>query len=53
MLVTHKAIEAMADAGCIGMKFGVESANPEILKRLRKPLKPDRVQQVVVRLGDG
>ena len=33
MAVTERAIDAMAKAGCIGMKFGVESADPEVLKR--------------------
>lgn len=47
MRVTEKAVAAMAGAGCIGMKFGLESANPEVLKKLRKPVKPDRVKEVV------
>jgi radical SAM superfamily enzyme YgiQ (UPF0313 family) len=47
MAVTEKAIEAMARAGCIGMKFGVESANTEVLRKLRKPLKIAKVRDVV------
>jgi radical SAM superfamily enzyme YgiQ (UPF0313 family) len=47
MAVTEKAIDAMARAGCIGMKFGVESANAEVLRRLRKPVKIDKVRDVV------
>ena len=47
MAVTRKSIDAMADAGCIGMKFGLESANPDVLKVLRKPVKTDRVHEVV------
>lgn len=46
MAVTHKAVDAMADAGCIGMKFGIESVNPAVLKKLRKPIKPNRVKEV-------
>lgn len=46
MAVTEKAIDAMAAAGCIGMKFGVESANKEVLKKLRKPVKIDKVRKV-------
>lgn len=46
MAVTEKAIEAMARAGCIGMKFGVESADTEVLKKLRKPIKIDKVRKV-------
>lgn len=47
MAVTERAIDAMASAGCIGMKFGVESANKEVLKKLRKPVKLDKVRKVV------
>jgi anaerobic magnesium-protoporphyrin IX monomethyl ester cyclase len=47
MAVTERAIDAMANAGCIGMKFGVESADPEVLKKLRKPIRIEKVRQVV------
>jgi anaerobic magnesium-protoporphyrin IX monomethyl ester cyclase len=46
MAVTERAVDAMARAGCIGMKFGVESADPEVLKKLRKPVRLDKVRQV-------
>lgn len=49
MAVTDRAIDAMADAGCIGMKFGVESANKDVLKKLRKPVKVERVRKVAER----
>jgi len=42
----QEMIDAMADAGCVGMKFGVESAAPQILQRLGKPVDLDRVRQV-------
>ncbi len=42
----EEMIDAMADAGCVGMKFGVESAAPRILERLGKPVDLDRVRQV-------
>ncbi len=47
MAVTERSVDAMARAGCIGMKFGVESADPEVLKKLRKPVKIDKVRNVV------
>lgn len=47
MAVTERAIDAMARAGCIGMKFGIESADPEVLKALRKPIRTEKVRQVV------
>jgi radical SAM superfamily enzyme YgiQ (UPF0313 family) len=46
MFVDREMLEAMAKAGCIGMKFGVESANPEILKAIGKPLNLDKARQV-------
>jgi radical SAM superfamily enzyme YgiQ (UPF0313 family) len=47
MAVSERSIDAMASAGCIGMKFGVESADPEVLKKLRKPIKLEKVRKVV------
>jgi anaerobic magnesium-protoporphyrin IX monomethyl ester cyclase len=46
MAITRRAVDAMAGAGCVGMKFGVESADAEVLRRARKPVKPDRVLEV-------
>lgn len=42
----EEMIEAMADAGCIFMKFGVESGNRKILENTGKPLDPDRAVQI-------
>ncbi len=47
MYVTYETLKIMGEAGCIGMKFGVESANPEILKRIGKPLDLEKAKQVV------
>jgi radical SAM superfamily enzyme YgiQ (UPF0313 family) len=47
MAVTERAIDAMARAGCIGMKFGVESADPDVLKKLKKPIQIEKVRKVV------
>lgn len=47
-------LTAMADAGCIGIKFGLESADPEVLKRISKPLNLDKVKEIIpvaTRLG--
>lgn len=52
MAVTDRAIDAMAAAGCIGMKFGVESANKDVLKKLRKPVKIERVRKVAERCAE-
>jgi anaerobic magnesium-protoporphyrin IX monomethyl ester cyclase len=47
MATDEETLEAMARAGCIGMKFGLESADPEVLRRINKPVKLDRVERVV------
>lgn len=46
MISDKSMIDAMADAGCIGMKFGVESGNSQILKHIQKPVKFDKLRQV-------
>ena len=38
MVTDKEMVEAMADAGCIGIKFGVESGSREILKHIEKPV---------------
>ena len=47
MVTDEETLTRMARAGCIGMKFGLESADPEVLKRINKPVKLDRVHLVV------
>jgi radical SAM superfamily enzyme YgiQ (UPF0313 family) len=37
----------MARAGCIGMKLGIESANSRVLEQARKPIRLDKVRNVV------
>jgi anaerobic magnesium-protoporphyrin IX monomethyl ester cyclase len=54
MATDVETLERMARAGCIGMKFGLESADPTVLKRIGKPIKLDRVRlvaQTAQRLG--
>ncbi|GFK95203.1 2-hydroxyethylphosphonate methyltransferase [Fundidesulfovibrio magnetotacticus] len=46
MFVDREMLEAMAGAGCIGMKFGVESADASILKAIGKPLDLAKAKQV-------
>ncbi|HUC84347.1 MAG TPA: radical SAM protein [Candidatus Acidoferrales bacterium] len=46
MATDEETLERMARAGCIGMKFGLESADPVVLKRIGKPIKLDRVHLV-------
>ncbi len=47
-------METMADAGCIGIKFGLDSADAEVLRATDKPLKVSNIEPLVnaaVRLG--
>lgn len=40
-------LEKMAEAGCIGLKFGLDSADSEVLRKSNKPLKVSRVDGLV------
>ena len=40
-------LEAMKKAGCVAIKFGVESASPEILRNINKHVNLDDVRRVV------
>ncbi|MFK7893499.1 MAG: radical SAM protein [Granulosicoccus sp.] len=40
-------LEKMASAGCIGIKFGLDSADSEVLRTTNKPLKVSRVHNIV------
>jgi anaerobic magnesium-protoporphyrin IX monomethyl ester cyclase len=54
MVTDEETLAGMARAGCIGMKFGLESADPVVLKRINKPIDLDRVRHVAAvarRLG--
>ena len=34
---TDEVVAAAAESGCIGLNIGMESGNPEILKKIKKP----------------
>lgn len=42
-------LEKMADAGCVGIKFGLDSADSDVLRNTNKPLKVSRVNEIVKR----
>ncbi|MCP3955326.1 MAG: radical SAM protein [Desulfobacterales bacterium] len=46
MNVDEEMFRAMAAAGCIFMKFGVESGSRRVLRNIGKPLKPERAVDV-------
>lgn len=43
----EKLISRLSESGCIGIKFGVESANKEVLKTLGKPVNLEKVKDMV------
>ena len=45
MVSDEEMVQEMAEAGCIGIKFGVESGNKEILKRIGKPIDFTKVKK--------
>jgi len=46
-LLTREMLNAMHDAGCIGVAFGIESGNQEVLNSIKKGLTLDQVRQAV------
>lgn len=47
MATDEETLVRMARAGCIGLKFGLESTDPLVLQRTGKPIKTERVLQLV------
>jgi len=47
IVADFEILEKMSKAGCVGIKFGVESADPNILKTIGKPLKLERIKRIV------
>jgi radical SAM superfamily enzyme YgiQ (UPF0313 family) len=47
MALKEHTLEKMAEAGCIGIKFGLDSADAKVLKETKKPLKIDNLEKIV------
>jgi anaerobic magnesium-protoporphyrin IX monomethyl ester cyclase len=45
--MTPKLARKLAQAGCTGVQYGIETGNAEIMKRIRKGIKLDQVEKVV------
>jgi len=43
--VDREVLEVMKDAGCDSVSFGIESGNPEMLKRIRKGITLDQARE--------
>jgi len=52
MCIDFAILRKMAEAGCVGVKFGIESSDPKILRSIGKPLRPSRAKQVARWLDD-
>ena len=44
--IDEEMIKKMASSGCIGMKFGVESGDEELIKKIGKPINLEKVKKV-------
>lgn len=44
---SQEVFDLMAQAGCDSVSFGVESGNPEMLKRIKKGIKPEQVYSAI------
>jgi radical SAM superfamily enzyme YgiQ (UPF0313 family) len=49
MGLSDKLLEKMAAAGCIGIKFGIDSADTSVLSETNKPLRLERLESIVAR----
>jgi anaerobic magnesium-protoporphyrin IX monomethyl ester cyclase len=45
-LLDAELLTAMAKAGCIGLKFGIESLAPEVQAHMQKPVKFEKIREV-------
>jgi anaerobic magnesium-protoporphyrin IX monomethyl ester cyclase len=44
----EQLLQVMSQSGCIGVKFGVESASERVLKRIGKPVDLEKVEKIVL-----
>jgi anaerobic magnesium-protoporphyrin IX monomethyl ester cyclase len=47
IVLTPDLLKKMADSGCIGIKFGLDSADTRVLKTIHKPLKLENLERIV------
>ncbi|MBF0192601.1 MAG: radical SAM protein [Magnetococcales bacterium] len=51
-MMNDELLEALREAGCYRIFYGVESGNEEILKGLRKPVKLERAERIIKKTHD-
>ena len=47
IVLTPDLLKKMSDSGCIGIKFGLDSADTRVLNTIHKPLKLENMERVV------
>jgi radical SAM superfamily enzyme YgiQ (UPF0313 family) len=47
IVLTPDLLKKMSDSGCIGIKFGLDSADTRVLNTIHKPLKLENLERVV------
>lgn len=52
MSLTAPLLGKMAEAGCIGLKFGLDSADARVLSAIRKPLRLPALEAIVAKARD-
>lgn len=45
--IDEEMLEALREAGCYRIFYGIESGNPEILKTLRKQIDLGRIERII------
>ncbi len=45
--VDEEMLDALKEAGCYRIYYGIESGNPEILKKLRKDVNLERIEKII------
>lgn len=45
--INFNSLKLLKESGCVGIKFGVESASPGILKTARKPVNLEKIKELV------
>ncbi|HID30837.1 MAG TPA: B12-binding domain-containing radical SAM protein, partial [Desulfobacterales bacterium] len=50
--VNEEMLEALKEAGCYRIFYGIESGNPQILKKLRKGVDKHRIEQIIKKTDD-
>lgn len=51
-VVDEKLLEELAESGCVRIFYGIESASPTVLKKMKKGIDPARVKRVIAKSAE-